>query len=39
MNEYELLEFNKVNKTKIVELNDDFYSSVDIYGYKCFPAV
>ena len=38
MNEYELLEFNKVNKTKIVELNDDFYSSVDIYGYKCFPA-
>lgn len=37
MTEWELIEFNRVNQTKIVELNDDFYSSVDIYGYKCFP--
>lgn len=24
-------------RSQIVELNSDFYTSVDIYGYKCLP--
>lgn len=30
-------QFYKEIHTKAIELNEDFYTSVDIYGYQCFP--